>query len=61
MSRPTLEVADIVRAAGNSFFQQQQSHLAWPHMRATVMLIVARCFLTPPPGSSRWTDGCTLQ
>jgi len=30
MSRPTLEVADIVRATGNSFWQQQQSHLSGP-------------------------------
>jgi hypothetical protein len=29
MSRPTLEVADIIRTAGNSFGEQQQSHLAW--------------------------------
>lgn len=33
MTRPTLEVADIVRRTGNSFWQQQQSHLAWPHRK----------------------------
>ena len=33
MSRPTLEVADIIRAAGNSFIERSQSHLAWPHLK----------------------------
>ena len=27
MSRPTLEVADIVRAVGNSFWEKYKSHL----------------------------------
>ena len=31
MSRPTLEVADIVRAAGNRFWEHHGSHLAWQH------------------------------
>jgi hypothetical protein len=41
MSRPTLEVADIVRSAGNSFWEQQQSHLAWPHRK--VLDAIVRC------------------
>ncbi len=41
MSRPTLEVADIVRATGNSFWEQQQSHLAWPHRK--VLDAIVRC------------------
>ena len=41
MNRPTLEVADIVRATGNSFWQQQQSHLAWPHRK--VLDAIVRC------------------
>ncbi len=41
MNRPTLEVADIVRRTGNSFWQQQQSHLAWPHRK--VLDAIARC------------------
>jgi hypothetical protein len=41
MSRPTLEVADIVRAAGNSFWEQQKSHLAWPHRK--VLDAIVRC------------------
>ena len=41
MSRPTLEVADIVRTTGNSFWEQQQSHLAWPHRK--VLDAIVRC------------------
>jgi hypothetical protein len=41
MSRATLEVADIVRGTGNSFWQQQQSHLAWPHRK--VLDAIVRC------------------
>ncbi len=41
MSRPTLEVADIVRRTGNRFLEQQQSHLAWPHRK--VLDAIVRC------------------
>src|ERR1700720_1936983 len=41
MSRPTLEVADIVRRTGNSFWERQQSHLAWPHRK--VLDAIVRC------------------
>jgi len=41
MSRPTLEVADIVRRSGDSFLEQQQSHLAWPHRK--VLNAIVRC------------------
>jgi len=41
MSRPALEVADIVRGTGNSFWEQQQSHLAWPHRK--VLDAIVRC------------------
>jgi hypothetical protein len=41
MNRPTLEVADIVRRTGNSFWEQQQSHLAWPHRK--VLDAIVRC------------------
>ena len=33
MSRPTLEVADIIRAAGNSFIERNRDHLAWPQIK----------------------------
>ena len=33
MTRPTLEVADILRASGSSFWEWQGSHLAWQLLR----------------------------
>jgi hypothetical protein len=41
MSHATLEVADIVRAAGNSFWEKYGSHLAWPHRK--VLDAIVRC------------------
>ena len=41
MSRPTLEVADIVRAVGNRFWEKYGSHLAWPHRK--VLDAIVRC------------------
>ena len=45
MSRPTLEVAGIVRRTGNSFWEQQQSHFAWPHRKVLDAI-------SPPPHRS---------
>jgi hypothetical protein len=42
MSRPTLEVADIVRAAGNSFWERYGSRLAWPHRKALDAIVRCR-------------------
>jgi hypothetical protein len=33
MNRPTLEVADIIRAAGNSFIERNRNHLTWPQLK----------------------------
>jgi hypothetical protein len=33
MSRPTLEVADIIRASGNRFIERNREHLAWPQLK----------------------------
>jgi hypothetical protein len=33
MNRPTLEVADIIRAAGNSFIERNRKHLSWPQLK----------------------------
>ena len=41
MSRPTLEVADIVRAAGNRFWEKHKSHLSWVHRK--VLDAIVRC------------------
>ena len=42
MSRPTLEVADIVRAAGNSFLEKYGSHLGWPHGKVLNAIVHCR-------------------
>ena len=41
MSRPTLEVADIIRAPGSSFLEQHGSHLAWQQRK--VLHAIVRC------------------
>ena len=41
MNRPTLEVADIVRASGNSSWEHYGSHLAWQHRK--VLDAIVRC------------------
>jgi hypothetical protein len=41
MNGATLEVADIIRAAGDSFWNQHGAHLAWPHRK--VLDAIARC------------------
>ena len=33
MKRPTLEVADIIRLAGDSFIEKNRAHLAWPQVK----------------------------
>jgi hypothetical protein len=41
MTRPTFEVADILRVSGNSFREWPGSHLAWQHRK--VMDAIVRC------------------
>jgi hypothetical protein len=41
MSRPTLEVADIIRASGSRFSERHASHLAYQHRK--VMDAIVRC------------------
>jgi hypothetical protein len=41
MSRPTFEVADIIRVSGSSFWEQQGAHLALQHRK--VMDAIVRC------------------
>ena len=54
MNRPTLEVADIIRASADSYWQRHRSHLAWQHRK--VLDAIARC-RTPALGGHR--DQCT--
>src|SRR5690349_6384724 len=41
MSRPPLEVADIVRAAGEAFIERHRHWLCWKHVK--VLRAIARC------------------
>jgi Putative transposase/Transposase zinc-binding domain len=41
MSRPPLEVADLIRAAGTDFIERNRQWIRWPHIKA--LLAIARC------------------
>src|ERR1700692_446407 len=41
MSRPPLEVADLIRSAGAAFIEQNRQWLSWKHIK--VLLAIARC------------------
>ena len=41
MSRPPLEVADLIRAAGTAFLERNRHWLGWPHVK--VLQAIARC------------------
>ena len=41
MPRPPLEVADLIRAAGNTFIERSRRWLTWQHLK--VLLAIERC------------------
>ena len=41
MSRPPLEVADLVRSAGSAFIERNRAWIRWTHIK--VLLAIARC------------------
>lgn len=41
MSRPTLEVADLIRTAGTAFLERNRQWIRWTHIK--VLLAIARC------------------
>jgi hypothetical protein len=41
MSRPPLEVADLIRTAGTAFLERNRHWLSWKHIK--VLLAIARC------------------
>src|ERR1700758_1208765 len=41
MTRPPLEVADLVRAAGTAFIERNRQWLRWTHIK--ILLAIARC------------------
>ena len=41
MSRPPLEVADLIRSAGAAFIERHRQWIRWKHVK--VLLAIARC------------------
>jgi len=56
MSRPALEVADILRASGDSFIDRNESHIAWPQLK--VMRAIRRCRTAALGGHRDRCSGC---
>ena len=54
MSRPPLEVADIIRAAGDAFIERNRHWLRWKHVK--VLLAIQRCHTAALGGH---LDECT--
>jgi hypothetical protein len=54
MARPPLEVADLVRAAGDAFIERNRHWLRWKHIK--VLLAIRRCRTAALGGH---LDGCT--
>jgi hypothetical protein len=59
MTRPTLEVADILRACGSSFLERHGSHLASQHRK--VMDAIVRCRTAALGGHLDRCSGCGHQ
>jgi hypothetical protein len=59
MTRPTLEVADILRAFGSSFLERHGSHLASQHRK--VMDAIVRCRTAALGGHRDRCSGCGHQ
>jgi hypothetical protein len=47
MNRPTLEVADIIRKAGNGFIDRNRDHLSWPVWRQLPLPVSDNYFFRP--------------
>ena len=41
MSRPLLEVADLIRSAGTAFIERNRKWIRWTHVK--VLLAISRC------------------
>jgi Putative transposase/Transposase zinc-binding domain len=59
MPRPPIEVADILRAAGESFFQRSQKWFTWLHLK--VWNAILRCRTTALGGHVDACSGCGYQ
>jgi hypothetical protein len=56
MKRPPLEVADIVRCAGQSFLERSQRWINWQHQK--VLLAITRCRTAALGGHRDRCSGC---
>src|SRR3979411_1421138 len=54
MSRPPLEVADLIRTAGATFIERNRKVLRWTHVKG--LLAIARC---RPAALAGHLDECT--
>src|SRR6202041_2029080 len=59
MSRPPIEVADILRAAGDDFIHRNQTHLAWPQLK--VLRAIRNCRTQALGGHLDRCSGCGHQ
>jgi Transposase zinc-binding domain len=58
MNRPPLEMADIVRFAGESFLHRSQRWIHWQHQK--VLLAITRCRTASLGGHRDRCSGCGL-
>jgi hypothetical protein len=56
MNRPSLEVADIIRVAGDDFIHRNQTHLAWPQLK--VLRAIRNCRTQALGGHLDRCSGC---
>src|SRR6476646_10532464 len=56
MSRPKLEVADIIRSAGTDFIERNRSWLRWTHLK--ILRAIARCRTAALGGHIDECTGC---
>lgn len=56
MNRPPIEVADIIRAAGDDFIDRNERHLAWPHLK--VLRAIRNCRTQALGGHLDRCSGC---
>src|SRR5215467_4916586 len=56
MSRPPLEVADLIRAAGAAFIERNRSWIRWKHIK--VLLAIERCRTAALGGHIDECPGC---
>jgi len=56
MDRPLLEVADVIRAAGDSFADRHRAWLRWPHIKT--LNAIQRCRTAALGGHIDECSGC---